>query len=201
MQLAELKSGCLSTFLISKSWRAALNVTDANYHSVKNLLIKLMIHINEYLQTSSTMNRKFISNVIYEGINDLSVLMEKYGMDKLGIQVDTHTPLIWFIASRFNSIFERLKVYKEYRSPMTQRSFTKVMAFILPLLFAPWFAGFAESSAPHLKWLALLYNGLFTFILNGQTIITDRLFNPVDIKSVDVRGKNRILMEMHKPTS
>ncbi|KAF0989664.1 hypothetical protein HZS_5501, partial [Henneguya salminicola] len=132
IQLAELRSSCVSTFLISKSWRNLLRIDDR--------------------------------------VQQWTLIHQLYGM-LLGI-------LNISLNSRITTFFERLKVYREYRSPLTQRSFTKILSFFLPILFAPWFAHMSTESGPTWKWLAVLYNALFTFILNGQTFITDRLFDP-----------------------
>lgn len=98
MQHAELRAHCASTFLISRAWRQVLMVDDAYYEGVKNLLVRILIHINEYLQTSDNKNRAIISEIVYEDMNDLSIHMEKFGMDKQGVSLDTHTPIIWYIA-------------------------------------------------------------------------------------------------------
>ncbi|KII69563.1 hypothetical protein RF11_00395 [Thelohanellus kitauei] len=168
----------MTTFLICKVWRKPLGVNDKLYEIIKNLLVNTIIHIDEYLQTKSSVNREFIGLIIYEDINDILVLMAQLGNDENGVMADAHPIYAFEVASKITLCFEKLRRLRDYPSPLTQRSFSKIIALFLPLIFAPWFVFMSSFSLPPFQYLSVFYNFIFSFIVNGQTLISDRLFDP-----------------------
>lgn len=79
--------------------------------------------------------------------------------------------------------FERLRVIREYRSPRTIRSFTKVFIFIMPIVLSPYYVHMGYRSEN--TWSPYYIAVLSTFIFGTLQGVQDVLDDPFDGISED----------------
>lgn len=79
--------------------------------------------------------------------------------------------------------FERLRVIREYRSPRTIRSFTKVFIFIMPIVLSPYYVHMGYRSGN--TWSPYYIAVLSTFIFGTLQGVQDVLDDPFDGISED----------------
>ena len=79
--------------------------------------------------------------------------------------------------------FERLRVIREYRSPRTIRSFTKVFIFIMPIVLSPYYVHMGYRSQN--TWSPYFIAVLSTFIFGTLQGVQDVLDDPFDGISED----------------
>ena len=79
--------------------------------------------------------------------------------------------------------FERLRVIREYRSPRTIRSFTKVFIFLMPILLSPYYVHVGKKSGNY--WSPYYVSVLSSFIFGALQGVQDVLDDPFDGISED----------------
>ena len=79
--------------------------------------------------------------------------------------------------------FERLRVIREYRSPRTIRSFTKVFIFLMPILLSPYYVHMGIKSGN--TWSPYYIAVLTSFIFGTLQGVQDVLDDPFDEISAD----------------
>ena len=79
--------------------------------------------------------------------------------------------------------FERLRVIREYRSPRTIRSFTKVFIFLMPILLSPYYVHMGIKSGN--TWSPYYIAVLTSFIFGTLQGVQDVLDDPFDGISAD----------------
>ena len=79
--------------------------------------------------------------------------------------------------------FERLRVIREYRSPRTIRSFTKVFIFLMPILLSPYYVHMGIKSRN--TWSPYYIAVLISFIFGTLQGVQDVLDDPFDGISAD----------------
>ena len=79
--------------------------------------------------------------------------------------------------------FERLRVIREYRSPRSIRSFTKIFIFALPLLLAPYYVHLGRIVKN--SWSPYFIAVLVAFLFGALQGVQDKLDDPFDGMSED----------------
>lgn len=79
--------------------------------------------------------------------------------------------------------FERLRVIREYRSPRTIRSFTKVFIFLMPIVLSPYYVHMGIKSGN--LWSPYYIAVLTSFIFGTLQGVQDVLDDPFDGISED----------------
>ena len=74
--------------------------------------------------------------------------------------------------------FEKLRVIKEYKSPRSLRSFTKVFIFLMPLLLSPYYV--FTSRKTNSEWAAYVIAVLVSFLFGSLQAVQDKLDDPFD---------------------
>ena len=90
---------------------------------------------------------------------------------------------LFLIHSLMCHSFERLRVIREYRSPRTIRSFTKVFIFIMPIVLSPYYVHMGINSGN--TWSPYYIAILSTFIFGSLQGVQDILDDPFDGISED----------------
>ena len=87
--------------------------------------------------------------------------------------------------------FERLRVIREYRSPRSIRSFTKVLIFALPLLLSPYYVYLGSKSIiingvnVNTEWSPYYIAIMVAFVFGALQGVQDKLDDPFDGMSED----------------
>eukprot|EP00794_Sanderia_malayensis_P000445 gene445-1086_t len=202
--LANFKASIMVWFFCVRDWRVSADFSEDFMKSAFNRAKGLMFHLREYLLTEKKMKRDFIVRVLYEDLSDVAQINEKIRVSKL----PTNAPIIArnfvpafacsnkitdpeiisnrTVVQRANLIclsFERLRVIREYRSPRSIRSFTKVFIFALPLLLAPYYVHLGRKV--NNNWCPYFIAVLVTFLFGALQGVQDKLDDPFDGMSED----------------
>ena len=188
--LAGFKSAAMMWFFCLRDWRDACKLDDQFMKAVRNKLKGLLFHLREYLLTEKIHRRNYILRVIYEDLSDVNQLNEKVRSSEL----PANSPLIARIIHLLNMMclsFERLRVIREYRSPRSIRSFTKVLIFALPLLLSPYYVYLGSKSIiingvnVNTEWSPYYIAIMVAFVFGALQGVQDKLDDPFDGMSED----------------
>ena len=188
--LAGFKSAAMMWFFCLRDWRDACKLDDQFMKAVRNKLKGLLFHLREYLLTEKIHRRNYILRVIYEDLSDANQLNEKVRSSEL----PANSPLIARIIHLLNMMclsFERLRVIREYRSPRSIRSFTKVLIFALPLLLSPYYVYLGSKSIiingvnVNTEWSPYYIAIMVAFVFGALQGVQDKLDDPFDGRSED----------------
>lgn len=89
--------------------------------------------------------------------------------------------------------FERLRVIREYRSPRTIRSFTKVFIFLMPIVLSPYYVHMGMKSGN--VWSPYYIAVLTSFIFGTLQGVQDVLDDPFDGISEDDINLGQVSMQ------
>ena len=188
--LAGFKSAAMMWFFCLRDWRDACKLDDQFMKAVRNKLKGLLFHLREYLLTEKIHRRNYILRVIYEDLSDVNQLNEKVRSSEL----PANSPLVARIIHLLNMMclsFERLRVIREYRSPRSIRSFTKVLIFALPLLLSPYYVYLGSKSIiingvnVNTEWSPYYIAIMVAFVFGALQGVQDKLDDPFDGMSED----------------
>lgn len=180
--LAEFKGALLVLFFCHRDWIQASGLPTDFLRTVNTILKGLVLNIKEYLLTEKVERRNYILKVIYEDLSDISQLNDRVR----GSSLPNNSPLITRLIHYHNLMchsFERLRVIREYRSPRTIRSFTKVFIFIMPIVLSPYYVHMGINSGN--TWSPYYIAILSTFIFGSLQGVQDILDDPFDGISED----------------
>ena len=94
--------------------------------------------------------------------------------------------------------FERLRVIREYRSPRTIRSFTKVFIFLMPIVLSPYYVhmGIKSGNMWSPYYIAVLTSFIFGTLQGVQDVLDDPFdgISEDDINLGPVRSKYNLFM-------
>lgn len=188
--LANFKSSAMMWFFCMRDWREACSMDLEYMKAVRNKIKGIVFHLREYLLTEKLDRRKFIVRVIYEDLSDANQLNEKVRCSSMSANSPLVARIIHFVNMMCLS-FERLRVIREYRSPRSIRSFTKVLIFILPLLLSPYYVYLGTK---HNKdngetissiWSPYYISIMVAFVFGALQGVQDKLDDPFDGMSED----------------
>ena len=184
--LALFKSSSMMWFFCLRDWREACELDDAFMKTVRNKLKCLLFHLREYLLTEKLDRRQFILRVIYEDLSDANQLNEKVRASPM----PANSPLVSNMVALLNIMclsFEKLRVIREYRSPRSIRSFTKVLIFAIPLILSPYYIhiGRSQDQKPINNWSPYYISLMVAFVFGVLQGVQDKLDDPFDGMSED----------------
>ena len=81
--------------------------------------------------------------------------------------------------------FERLRVIREYRSPRSIRSFTKVLILLLPVVLSPYYIYLSEKTNDKNSWSPYYIAVLVALVFGALQGVQDKLDDPFDGMSED----------------
>ncbi|XP_074625818.1 uncharacterized protein LOC141884033 isoform X2 [Acropora palmata] len=180
--LAEFKGALLVLFFCHRDWVQSSGLPTDFLKTVNTKLKGLVLNIKEYLLTEKLERRNYILKVVYEDLSDISQLNDKLRASSLPHNSPLITRLIHYHNLMCHS-FERLRVIREYRSPRTIRSFTKVFIFIMPIVLSPYYVHMGYRSQN--TWSPYFIAVLSTFIFGTLQGVQDVLDDPFDGISED----------------
>lgn len=175
--LAMFKAASLILFFCHRDWIKAIGLPVDLLKTLSNKLKFLVINIREYLLTEDSQKRKVILQAVYEDFSDVSQLNDKLRASEL----KSNSSLISRIIHCHNLMcwsFEKLRVIREYKSPRSLRSFTKMFIFLMPLLLSPYYvySGRQTNSA----WAPYFISVLVSFLFGSLQAVQDKLDDPFD---------------------
>ncbi|EDO38746.1 predicted protein [Nematostella vectensis] len=172
--LALFKGAIIIMFFCHRDWQVAAGLDQEFFKEVTNKIKGLILNIKEYLLTEKISKRSFILTVIYEDFSDISQMNDRVRASNL----PSNTPLVTRLIHYHNLMFwafERLRVVREYRSPRTIRSFTKVFIFLMPLILSPYYVYIGKSSGntwgPY--YIAIISSFVFGTLQGVQDVLDD----------------------------
>ena len=181
--LALFKSSAMMWIFCMREWREACAFDENFIKTVRNKIQGLMVHLRMYLFTEKQSDRQAIVRIIYEDLSDTNQINEKVRSSRM----DTTGPLVSRTIHLLNTMclsFERLRVLREYRSPRSIRSFTKVLIFfVLPTVLSPYYLLVAANISN--PWLAYYISATVAFVFAALQGVQDKLDNPFDGMSED----------------
>eukprot|EP00795_Rhopilema_esculentum_P017164 gene17164-8706_t len=151
--LANFKASTMVWFFCVRDWRVPGVFDEGFMKAVSSKTKGLMFHLREYLLTEKAHKRNFILR-----LNAL-------------------------IYSLMCLSFERLRVIREYRSPRSIRSFTKIFIFALPLLLSPYYVYLGRQV--NNRWSPYFIAVLVAFLFGALQGVQDKLDDPFDGMSED----------------
>jgi predicted membrane chloride channel (bestrophin family) len=116
---------------------------------------------------------------VYKKFSELSLFIKKCGergMPEGGISRTNQ------YASKMLESFEGMKHIYEYHTPITLRAYSKIFTYLLPILYGPYFAKFAQGIPIYFFFILPV---LFSIILVSLDNIQDHLENPFDMVGED----------------
>jgi hypothetical protein len=78
--------------------------------------------------------------------------------------------------------FDNMKIIRQYRTPITLRSYSKFFIYTFPILYGPYFASTFHDFSAQLEYVMPI---LYSFILVSLDNIQDHLENPFDALGED----------------
>uniref|UniRef100_A0A7M5UK71 Uncharacterized protein n=1 Tax=Clytia hemisphaerica TaxID=252671 RepID=A0A7M5UK71_9CNID len=180
--LALFKSSAMMWIFCMRDWREACSFDDHYMKALRNKIKGLMFHLREYLFTEKLDRRKFIVRVIYEDLSDTNQINDKVRCSQMPTSAPLVSRTIHFV-SMMCLAFERLRVIREYRSPRSIRSFTKVLIFSLPILLSPYYVYLGQKL--NNDWAPYYTCTMVAFVFGALQGVQDKLDDPFDGMSED----------------
>ena len=111
---------------------------------------------------------------MYQKFSELSMITGE--MKKLNVQSGEFSRVSQYV-SKMIVAFDNLKIFHDYRTPITLRAYSKVFLYIFPIVYGPYFASTFNDFSAHLEYVMPI---LYSFILVSLDNIQDHLENPFD---------------------
>ncbi len=169
--LAGIKGHCVSIFLAVKHW-------GDNKTAEENLLVKTSLHLNNvlgeiknYLITDKF--EKFEFNV-YHAISSLSKNLQ----DMRKVLNASEMSRINEYVSMLIVDYEDLKTIREYRTPITLKTYSRLFIYTFPIMFSPFFA--STISVFSIPVITYVMPAVYAFILISLINIQDHMEDPFD---------------------
>ncbi|KAF0988664.1 hypothetical protein HZS_5989, partial [Henneguya salminicola] len=175
--LSDFRSSIYSLYLLCREWRSKLDVSENVVTTIMNKLLQLVVHVREYLQTRSPSKRTYLVQIIYEDISDLTELLEMYHNQKIA-GIAALISRLHYTEQTLIGSFEKLRVIRDYRSPRSARSFTKIMMFITPILFSPLYTYMGSYTVVTSSWAPYVFGAITAFVFGCLQSVQDRLDDP-----------------------
>ena len=180
--LALFKSSAMMWIFCMRDWREACCFDDQYMKGVRDKIKGLMYHLRIYLFTENQNDRQDIVYVIYEDLSDANQINEKVRCSEMVSNAPLVSRTVHFLNLMCLS-FERLRVIREYRSPRSIRSFTKVLIFLLPILLSPYYLHLGRQI--NNVWSPYYICVAVAFVFAALQGVQDKLDDPFDGMSED----------------
>eukprot|EP00667_Euglena_gracilis_P013423 EG_transcript_13858 len=171
--LAAIKSSTLMLYMLMRTWSLSTPGLPPNYTANTAHLIEATFrNFGHYLTSTSERDREVILTNIYQQYNDLF-----YHVDVLRL-CDLAPTLMGSMISNLVAVmtgFERLRIFSDYRTPCTLRSYSRGCTLLINFIMAP----YAAYLATEYGWLIGYSMGcLYFWMLLSLNNIQEMLENP-----------------------
>lgn len=162
-------------FFASRDWiRDTGEAAEKSQADFKQIFLDLFVKIREFFQTEDLKIQEQKEEELYTLFTKLSKIIE--GLRDRGLsgsevsRVNSHY-------SKMITAFETLKHIFQYRTPRTLRAYSKVFIYLIPIIYAPYFALLAEGQP---LGVAFVMPVIFALIFTCLDNIQEHLENPFD---------------------
>lgn len=173
---ANLKAHGRSIYLASRDWMD--NMEPSQTEELRLLLKDILVSARELFQCDRKSSEK-LENQVYKKFSDLSVKLKEFRSKGL---TPGEMSRVNQYQSKMMDAFENMKHIYQYRTPRSLRAYGQIFTYLVPIVYAPYFAYVANDS---LNVLSFIMPVLFTLVLVGLDNIQDQLENPFDLVGED----------------
>ncbi|HUX95942.1 MAG TPA: hypothetical protein VMV47_09445 [Bacteroidales bacterium] len=173
---ANLKAHGRSIFLASRDW--VDNMKPEQTEELRLLLKDILLTARELFQGERDSSER-LENQIYKKFSDLSRKLKEFR--SYGLTPGEMSRVNQY-QSKMMDAFENMKHIYQYRTPRSLRAYGQIFTYLVPIVYAPYFAYVAHDS---LNVLSFIMPVLFTLVLVGLDNIQDHLENPFDLIGED----------------
>lgn len=171
-QYAILKAHGRALFYASSDWIG--DKSDKHDANLKNILKQMFSDITSYFHVVDKLKSLKLEKKVYKNFDDLSNFIE--GMRQRGLSGSEVSRSNQYL-SKMMTAFEGMKHIYQYRTPRTLRIYSKLFIYLLPIIYAPYFAYISLEYAKGLEYVMPI---LFSLVLVSLDNIQDHLENPYD---------------------
>jgi predicted membrane chloride channel (bestrophin family) len=171
----DIKALGRSMFFSSRDWiKDSGEIAEKSQQDFKDSMNEIFKAIRSFFQTEDSSEQTKREEKIYTLFSKLSLVIE--GLRERGLsgsevsRVNSHL-------SKMIMSFESLKHIFQYRTPRTLRSYSKLFIYVVPIVYAPYFALLGENQN---LLIAFIMPTLFALIFTSLDNIQEHLENPFD---------------------
>lgn len=170
-----IKSLARMIYFASRDWlRDDSEEAEKNINDFKSLIQHMLLVLRAYLRSAKKEDQEKKEEELYQIFSRLSGAIED--LRDRGLPTSEVSRVHSFLAKLITA-FENLKHIFQYRTPRTLRTYSRVFIYIIPIIYAPYFAFIAEDK----PWaFAFLLPVLFALIFTSLDNIQEQLENPFD---------------------
>jgi hypothetical protein len=192
--LAGIKGLLVAIFLAVKHWGEDGKKAENDYLvEIENKINIILQSVGKYLVRKDHEDAEF---GVYDTVSHLSEQLQDMRKVAPGSDIARLNEYVSMILVDF----EELKIVREYRTPITLRTYSKFFIFSFPVIFAPFFA--ASINVFSFPFITYFVPALYSFILISLINIQEHMEDPFDgIGEDDIKiGADRfdnLLYELH----
>ena len=168
---ANLKAHGRSVYLASRDWIE--NMDPARIEELRLLLRDILVTARELFKCDRDAGQE-LENQIYRKFSDLSLKLKEFR--SFGLTAGEMSRVNQY-QSKMMDAYENMKHIYQYRTPRSLRAYGQIFTYLVPIVYAPYFAYVAKGS---LNILSFIMPVLFTLVLVGLDNIQNHLENPFD---------------------
>ncbi|MFY0690036.1 MAG: hypothetical protein JXQ90_22885 [Cyclobacteriaceae bacterium] len=169
--LAGIKGHLVALFLAVKHWGENGPAEHDLLVDVGQKVNNVWVSVENYLVRSDYENTEF---GVYNSFSFLSETLQ----NMRGVVISSEISRINEYVSMMLVDFENLKIIREYRTPITLRTYSKAFIYTFPILFSPFFASTIEVFT--FPAMTYMIPAVYTFILISLTNIQEHMEDPFD---------------------
>jgi len=173
---ANLKAHGRSLFLASRDWME--NPDSVQLEELRLLLMDILITARELFKGDRNKS-EILEDQIYKKFSDLSRELKEFR--NRGLTPGEMSRVNQY-QSKMMEAFENMKHIYQYRTPRSLRAYGQIFIYLVPIIYAPYFALVAKDSVNILSFVMPV---LFTLVLVGLDNIQNHLENPFDMVGED----------------
>ena len=180
-QYGNIKGLGRAMYFASRDWlRDESDLAEKNQKHFKKHLNELMVSIREHFKAKINSHTSDVrEREVYRLFSKLSKDIED--LRNRGMNGSELSRVSAYIKDMIMA-YEDVKHIYQYRTPRTIRVYSKIFIYVVPIIYAPYFALLAEG---HPFWLGFLMPGLFALIFTCLDNIQEHLENPFDVVGED----------------
>lgn len=174
-QYGNIKALGRAMYYSSVDWiKDSGELAEKNQADFRKVLFDIFATIRSFFQTEVKEEQEKCEKELYSLLSKLSKVIE--GLRERGLsgsevsRVNSHL-------SKLMMAFENLKHIFQYRTPRTLRAYSKFFIYLIPVVYAPYFANLAEGQK---LGVAFIMPILFALIFTSLDNIQEHLENPFD---------------------
>jgi len=170
-----IKSLSRMIYFASRDWlRDDGEKAEKNIANFKALIERMFSVLRAFFLTETKEDQEKKENELYTVFSQLSNAIED--LRDRGLPTSEVSRVHSFLAKLITA-FENLKHIFQYRTPRTLRTYSRVFIYIIPIIYAPYFAHIADGK----PWsFAFILPVLFALIFTSLDNIQEQLENPFD---------------------